>query len=104
MMTAGDTCYIRAGVYRETVTPANSGSTGNPIPFSAYNGETVTISGGDLVSGWTQHSGSIYKATVNWDYLNGSGNTLFVDCAVVYEARWPNISNLLDNSTYDKVD
>nr|WP_322497024.1 DUF1565 domain-containing protein [Chloroflexus sp.] len=29
--TAGDTCYIRAGVYRETVRPSNSGTSGAPI-------------------------------------------------------------------------
>lgn len=104
VMTAGDTCYVRGGVYRETVTPAHSGTTTNPILFKQYNNEEVTISGSDLVTGWTQHSGSIYKATVNWDYMNGAGNTLFVDGALIHEARWPNSTNLLDRATYATVD
>ncbi|MDB6016307.1 MAG: Polysaccharide lyase, family, partial [Pedosphaera sp.] len=30
VMVAGDTCFIRGGTYRETVTPASSGSAGAP--------------------------------------------------------------------------
>jgi len=41
----GDLCYVRQGTYRETVQPANSGTT-----FMAYPGESVTISGADLVA------------------------------------------------------
>ena len=33
---AGDTCIIRGGVYRETVTIRYSGQAGNPITFAAY--------------------------------------------------------------------
>ncbi|KRF18426.1 hypothetical protein [Paenibacillus sp. Soil787] len=54
MAQAGDTVNIRGGTYRETVTPANSGTAGNKIKFQNYNGEAVVVSGADLVTGWTQ--------------------------------------------------
>jgi len=60
--SAGDTCLIRAGTYRETITPANSGTASAPITFAPYNGESVTVSGADPVSGWSSYQGSIYKS------------------------------------------
>ena len=41
VMNPGDTCRIRAGTYRESVTPARSGSSGLPITFEAYPGESA---------------------------------------------------------------
>ncbi len=49
---AGDTVYIRTNTYRETVTPASSGTSGSPITFTKYQTETPVISGSDLVTGW----------------------------------------------------
>jgi hypothetical protein len=94
---AGDTCLIRAGVYRETVTVVNSGTAGNPITFKAYPGESVTISGADLVTPeWTPYSGHIYRTNLAWnlDVRNGTqvtGNQIFVDGLMMPEARWPNV-------------
>ncbi|MBO9610572.1 MAG: right-handed parallel beta-helix repeat-containing protein [Paenibacillaceae bacterium] len=85
---AGDTVNIRGGTYRETVTPANSGTSGNPITYQNYNNETVVISGNDLVTGWALDSGSIYKAPMSWSL--GAGNQVFVDGVLMDEARWPN--------------
>jgi hypothetical protein len=86
IMQSGDTCYIRGGVYRETVTPANSGSSGSPIIFKAYKDEKVTVSGADVLDvSWSVHSVSIYKAKTNLDF-----NQLFVDGRMMNEARWPN--------------
>jgi hypothetical protein len=43
---AGDTCEVYAGTYTEaTITPANSGTAGNPIIFLAHAGDTVTVVG-----------------------------------------------------------
>src|SRR5579872_6982900 len=56
--SSGDICAIRAGTYRETVTP-NSG-----ITITSYDGEPVTVDGSDPVTGWTLYRGSIYKASV----------------------------------------
>src|SRR3954451_19744247 len=63
---AGDTVVVRAGTYRETVTPAHSGSSSRPITFKPYDGERVTISGADRVSGWSLNGGSVYKADQSW--------------------------------------
>jgi hypothetical protein len=101
---AGDTVYIRAGTYRETVTPANSGTSGNPITFKPYNDETVTISGTDEVTGsWTQHDGDIYKTTVEMDM--GSKNQVFIDGDMMYLARWPNnTGSLFNDNAFAKND
>jgi hypothetical protein len=94
---AGDTCWIRGGVYRETVRPARSGASGAPITFRAYNQEVVIINGADVVTGWVQHNGSIYRAPMAWS-LNVrtpeqiTNNQVFVDGRLMVEARWPNIS------------
>jgi len=100
-MVAGDTCFIRAGTYRETITLPRSGSAGNPITFRAYNGEVATISGAEEVTGWTQHSGSIYKTTLSYAtkevYINGSMITF---------ARWPNATstNPLDSPSFANME
>jgi uncharacterized protein (TIGR03437 family) len=91
VMVAGDTAFIRAGTYRETVTPAHSGTQNAPITFMPYNGESVTVSGADAIpaSSWTLSSGSIYKAPMSWDLGNGA-NQVFLDGQMMIEARWPN--------------
>ena len=85
----GDVVVIRGGVYRETVRPANSGTPGAPITFKAFEGETVTVSGADPVTGWTAPSGSIFQAPQPWD-LGEAFNQVFVDGQMMIEARWPN--------------
>jgi hypothetical protein len=92
---AGQTCFIRAGVYRETVRPANSGTAAAPITFVPYNNEQVTISGADPVSGWSLYKGNIYQVSVKLpvDGYADTGffaNQVFVDNAMQTEARWPN--------------
>jgi len=39
----GDTVYIRAGTYEETIKPSRSGTEGNYLTYKAYEGETVKI-------------------------------------------------------------
>lgn len=86
---AGDSVTVRGGTYRETVTPANSGTAANPITYQAYPGENVTISGLDAVtSGWTAYSGNIYYTNVTMGLADQ--NAVFVDGADMTYARWPN--------------
>ncbi len=86
----GDTCYIRAGTYRETVTPVRGGNASAAITFQAYNGETVTISGADVITGtWTLHEGSVYRIAHATD-LGLGNNQVFVNGVSMMEARWPN--------------
>lgn len=99
IMDAGDTCIIREGVYRETVTPARSGTADQPIIYMAYPNEEVVINGADVVSGWSQHSNSVYQAVMDWDLGDGF-NQLFVNGAMVNRARWPNTgTDLLSPTT-----
>jgi hypothetical protein len=93
-MAPGDTCFIRGGTYRETVTPASSGWSIAPITFTNYNSESVLVSGLDVVTNsWVADTGDVYKTSV--PLAMGSMNQVFVDGAMAYEARWPNNTNSL---------
>jgi Protein of unknown function (DUF1565) len=45
---AGDTVYVRAGTYNESVTIAVSGTASQPVTFQSYPGETATVDGTGL--------------------------------------------------------
>jgi len=47
-LTAGDTVFIQAGVYKEIITPQNSGTAGNYIVYMADSGDEVVIDGGTI--------------------------------------------------------
>lgn len=89
--TAGDVCEIQSGTYPEDVTPAHSGSSGNPIVFRPATGAQVTVSGTDSVSGWSLYSGHIYKAAVT--LADPQAKQLFVNNEMMTTARWPNLQN-----------
>ena len=95
---SGETCIVRAGIYRESVKPANSG-----ISFKAQEGEKVTISGADAITGWSVHSGDIYKAPMNFD-LGAGSNQVLVDGKMMTEARWPNVTTRLDRGKFATPD
>jgi hypothetical protein len=82
----GDTVDIFGGTYRETVRPAHSG-----VTFTNVSGQGVTISGADVVGGWSGNGGSVFKTYMPTD-LGEGGNQLFVDGQMVNEARFPNTS------------
>jgi hypothetical protein len=89
-MASGDAACVRAGTYRETVYP-KSGQT-----FQADGNAKPLISGCDPVSGWTVHSGSIYKAPVNAKVYD-----VFVGTNYMHKARWPNFEGgYLDVSSW----
>lgn len=92
-MSAGDTCYIRGGSYHEEVDLSGvAGNKGNPITFTNYNGEAVTLDGTyPIVSNWKQHSGNIYKTTLSKDIWQ-----LFVDGKMMTLARFPNALTFSD--------
>jgi len=92
VIKAGERCLIRQGIYRETVKPANSGTSGAPISFEAYGSDLVYISGADPVTGWTQHSGNIYKANMPWN-LGIYHNQIIVDGKMAWNARTPNVDD-----------
>ena len=100
VMVAGDICLIKTGTYRETVTPANGGSSDNPITFQAYGDGYVIINGADSlpVSGqsWTLESSGIYYTPMNWTLEEG--NQVFKNSEMCNEARWPNNSEIWPGS------
>jgi hypothetical protein len=90
---AGDTVYVKAGVYRETVTPKNSGTAAAPITFRPYMRDVVTISGAERVTGWAPDAGKVYKAPLPGDFYKSAvhySDQVFVDGRMVHLARWPN--------------
>ena len=69
---ATDTVLIHEGVYREWVSPANSGiNHSKRIVYMAAPGENVWIKGSEVVMGWKNDSKGIWKVEVP--------NTIFAD-------------------------
>lgn len=105
---SGDIIGVKAGTYRETPV-GKSGVTVKPFP-----GEIAIVSALELVgnTGWTVHSGSIYKKTIalpmtghntsttltEANFTNGTilGNQIFKDGDMQFEARWPNVDAMSD--------
>jgi len=105
----GDTCIVAGGIYRETVAPTNSGTSGNPITFLAAPNETVVVSGTEPISTpWssagiagypgiyrTTYSGSSQiDATQRQFFIvpkDSSGTHMTGAPTLLWEARWPNL-------------
>jgi uncharacterized repeat protein (TIGR01451 family) len=62
------TVLLRGGTYylpaTWTFTSADSGTSSTPIVYANYPGETPTISGGRLLTGWTQNSNGSWRTTL----------------------------------------
>ncbi len=92
---AGDTIFIREGTYRETISPVNSGTAIKPIVYMPFANEKVTISGTQVITGWSKHEGNIYKAPMAANFFESEVNMtdqVFVDGQMMNLARWPNTS------------
>lgn len=115
---AGDIVKIRSGTYRETIVPTNSGTATNPIRYEPDLNSIVIISGLNVMdnSGWTVHSGNIYKKSITLP-VNGFNtsttriennttifaNQIFRNGEMQFEARWPKINvfaDLFDRSKF----
>ena len=88
-MSAGATCVIREGVYREILDVTANGTSGSPITFKAADGEKVEIRATNTVSGWQLHNGNIYKATVNMS-IESRFRAVYHNDEYMDLARWPN--------------
>ena len=79
--------YLRGGTYDITspihFEPQDSGTNGYRVYYDAYPGEVPVLNGGTRVTGWTQHSGNIYKATLS---RSTKLRTLIVDGKRAYMA------------------
>lgn len=59
--TSIDTTYVREGTYHRTKTLELT-SQDNGVTFKAYPGETVVLSGGEVVKGFTHEGNGVYSA------------------------------------------
>ena len=92
MMTsivAGDQILFNRGdKFYGTVTITKSGTAGNEIIIGSYgNGPLPIITGKKIISGWTVHSGNIYKATLN---PTDTVAHLYINDLIMTKARYPN--------------
>lgn len=77
--------FKRGQTWEGTITVPNSGDITNPVIFGAYGtGAKPKILGSELITGWTLHSGNIYKATVA-----DAVSQVFVDNSRMTSARYP---------------
>ena len=97
-LSAGDTLYIRAGTYRETITIDEDGTSGNLITIQNYNNEVVTIDGTVDVTGTWSTYGSVSGAYQLTSYSTDI-TQLFVDDEPMVNARWPN-AQFYDDSIF----
>ena len=88
-MRAGDTCLVRAGVYRETVRP------GDGQTFRACPGERAVVSGCDVVGDWREGAGGVVTAAVA-----RSVRQVFVEDVRLPKARHPDD----DGDMHDNAD
>ena len=57
---AGDTVYIKQGVYREALMPRNSGREGKPIVFTAWKDDFVMVKGSVVVDGFEKEGDRLW--------------------------------------------
>ncbi|WP_320112666.1 LamG-like jellyroll fold domain-containing protein [Draconibacterium orientale] len=78
--------FKRGDEWSGTITVTSSGSAGSPIVYGAYgSGEKPKIYGSEEITGWTQYSGNIYKATFSVEV-----EQLFIEDERMLLARTPN--------------
>ena len=89
VMVAGDVCWVHEGIYREQVRPSNSGTSGQPIRFEAWNNETVYITGTETVraSEWQVFQSGIYYVDLP---TTAQVTQLFCNWQQMEIARFPN--------------
>ncbi|MFC1878419.1 right-handed parallel beta-helix repeat-containing protein [Chloroflexota bacterium] len=82
-LEAGETVYIRAGTYHESVQPKNTGVEGAYITYTAYPGEQVTIDGSgvslDEWSGLIEIFGLIFIKVSGLRLVNSADAGILVD-------------------------
>ena len=89
VMSAGDVCIIRGGIYTEELSVSKSGNAGNYLTFKAADGEDVKIKATATVNNWQLHSGNIYKANVTMS-LDRMDRSVYHNDVYMDLARWPN--------------
>ncbi|MDX2431949.1 MAG: right-handed parallel beta-helix repeat-containing protein [Bacteroides sp.] len=100
-MVPGDICFIKAGVYRETLVPKS-----DQLTFRNFENDYVLITGLDEVMGWTPYKGNIWKAGFKRPAPPGSfkASMVFVNGERMNWARFPDEDgDMLNNKDMNKV-
>jgi hypothetical protein len=100
-MASGDICYIREGVYRETVIPK-----ADRLTFRNFENEYVLITGLDVVEKWTPWDRGVWKARfVRIVPEPFKTSMVFVDGMRMNWTRYPNEDgDMLNNRDMIQVD
>ena len=100
IMQPGDICFIREGVYRETITSVNSGTESQPIVFTAFQGENVLVTGLDLFEGWKSDHNKVWKSSCTTKVSDLFFDNVYGNCA-----RYPNnTSTEFDSDNWANVE
>ena len=118
--TPGTTVFVRAGVYRETVSTSRSGTVTHPVIIQNHDNEPVTINGADLIADeWTSVGNEVYRAPMPWNHRfenerpEYNSNQVFYKGQMMELVRWPNQTSkdpvmptvaLADSATFSKSD
>ena len=93
----GDTIFVRAGSYLETVIPAHSGAPGKPITFRPYHEEIVSLRGTATIAPnvWKKDDAGRWYTIWPGDYksANNQSDQVFLDGKMIQLARWPREKN-----------
>ncbi len=101
--TAGDTVIIAEGIYREAVTPKNSGTAGAPVIYRAEENADVVISAMETISGFEKYRDNIYVADIPKS-LGAGRNFVAIDNEAVIEGRHPNVDTGIKARFYETED
>jgi hypothetical protein len=100
-MAADITVYLRGGRYAltatESFTASDSGLNGFRVLWKAYPGETVRISGGQTITGWSDQGGGIWRASTGLAFRQ-----LYVDGVRAIRARLPNAGTYYSLGSYNE--
>lgn len=61
----GDEVLVAPGTYREYVSPVNAGTEDARITYKSTTPLGAVITGGEVVTGWTNYEGNVWTATVD---------------------------------------
>lgn len=88
VLSPGDVIGFKCGeIFKGSISITANGTSNDPIIFTHYGeGEKPILIGSEEITGWTLHSGNIYKATFATNI-----NQLFINNVRVQEARYPEI-------------
>ena len=107
-LSPGDNVLFRRGdtFYGAISISSKNGTSGNPITFGAYGtGPRPIITGMTTLTGWTNHAGNVYVATVTG--ASGLTTMVLLDGNEIGMGRWPDAgtnrsyTDITSNTIYD---